>query len=432
MFGTLISGVKEDDLVSLAEEYGTPLFVYCQKQLENNLNNLKKGLPDRARIAYSIKANPNPDIIRFFFDSGINVEAASEGELHLALASGVSGNKVMVGGPAKSASIIKLALQNHIKTINVESENENQTVLRVSQSLGLFPRILLRINPSAVQGSMGLAMGGRPSQFGIDEYKVVDLLKRLSYNSKNTLYGVFMYAGSQIFDEKIIAENTEHLFALAKKISNTISAPLQMLDFGGGFGVPESLGQRPLDMGKLRVLLDNVFKAYAKDSFCENTECIFESGRFLTASAGIYISRVLDKKESQDKHFLITDGGINHIGIRQKCYRTHEPEIITLHNSYLKKNSFTIVGPTCTPIDTTHKCAELPDIEVGDYIAMLNMGAYALSYSPVYFCGHGPAAEILIEPNGNRKLIRSRTFGIASCGTGFRLESISTPYVGRR
>jgi len=408
------------DIEHLANNYGTPLIVYAEDVLQRNVELLRNSIPSISSLAYSIKANPNPSLVHLMSRNGLMAEAASEGELALALKAGVSPEKLLLGGPAKKLEAIALAVDEGLCAILIESLNDLKLVISVAKNARRPINVLLRVNPICLSSQAILRMTGAPSPFGIDEEQLPEALRACEEASVRYA-GLFLYAGSQHFSAADIVANTEYLCLLAARfIRDGFPAP-RMLDFGGGFGVPEDDSQHELDLEKLRNGLARVFEECVTPlTGLGLRKTVFESGRYLVSRSGIYITRLMDIKRSRGTLFAILDGGINNLGIRQLLYRTFEPRIEVLRQrSNDEREMVTLVGPTCTPIDIIHKGCELPKLQAGDLIVIRDFGAYTTSYSAIHFCGHPWPAEVLVASDGTSRLLRRRGLRDESCGVGY-------------
>jgi diaminopimelate decarboxylase len=413
------------DLAALAAAYDTPLVVYSQALLLENGRRLRSVLPPRAEVAYSAKANPNPAIVRLFSGEGLLVEVASAGELASALRAGVAPSKLLLGGPAKRREAIDLAIAAGVPTLLVESLNDLARVREAAQAAGAVVEVALRVNPGSLPSQSVLRMGGLASPFGIDEQQIPHVVRACGVDGLR-FAGLFLYAGSQHFDAQDIVENTRYLCRLARRLAREGLPAPSFLDFGGGFGVPEDAAQPELDLGQLRTGLEQVFVEDMAELIQGGLRrAVFESGRFLVNSAGIYLTRVLDLKQSHGRQFAILDGGINNLGVRQLPYRTFEPPIQVWGKEPGPPGEQTaLVGPTCTPVDVVHKGCCLPRLEPGDLVLIRNFGAYALSYSPIHFCGHPWPAEVLVACDGTRSLVRRRGRLEEACGLGYTRRDV--------
>ena len=253
-------------------------------------------------------------------------------------------------------------------------------------------------------------MGGVPSQFGVDltELTIDSPIQNFSHLK---LKGIHVYNGTRILDAEGLAKNMEKIFALAERLSEDWELEFECLDLGGGFGVPYFDNEKTLDVGRLTELLVPLFQ----DSKQKNPQMrlIIESGRYLVAESGAFISKVCDVKQSHGEHFLVTDGGMNcHMaatGIGALLKRNFP--IVTLSHPEAREIDhhipYNITGPLCTPGDLIGRDVMFPKMKVGDYVAILVAGAYGPSASPVLFLSHGHPAEVLIY-KGEACLIRKK------------------------
>lgn len=435
----VMSGV---DIQQLATIYQTPLVIYAESQLLQNVADLKTALPDTAELVYSLKANPNPTIMQVLADQGLIIDVASTGELVHALRFGIPPAQILFGGPGKSSAGIKTALEAGILAFNVESKQELLLLRQCSELLQTKTKVMLRLNPRSSAAEATLRMGGLASPFGIEEEDLDEVIALCSPDLVEYA-GLFVYAGSQYLKAEDIAENTKYLlkvindrFSVGSQYHASVAVqyqanqvnpvrnnypPITMIDFGGGFGVPESDAQPPLDLNHLRQALDHLFTEYISPTLKSSLQRIFfESGRFLTASAGVFVTTVMDIKVSRGQRFAIVDGGNNNLGVKQPQYRVFEPSVwVAGRKEELPTEEITIVGPTCTPLDVIHRGIKLPGLKMGDRLVIDHCGAYLLSFSPLNFCGHPVPAEVLIRTSGESLLIRERGKLTDACGVGF-------------
>lgn len=420
----VMAGIDIENLVSI---YQTPLVVYSESQLLQNVADLKATIPDGAELIYSLKANPNPMLMQILADHGLIIDVASIGELVHALQYGISPKQIIFGGPGKSPEGIKIALEAGILAFNVESKQELLLLKKYSESLNTKTKVMLRVNPQLSAAEAILRMGGVASPFGIEE---ADLDAAINLCSPDLVeyVGLFVYAGSQYLKAEDITANTKYLLKVIAERSLTTNhhhLPITMLDFGGGFGVPESDEQPGLDLDRLRQELKVLFNELPANLQATLQRIFFESGRFITASAGVFVTTVMDIKISRGQKFVIVDGGNNNLGVKQPQYRVFEPSIwIVGRKTEIPAEEVTIVGSTCTPLDVVHKGIKLPEVHIGDRLVIDHCGAYLLSFSPLNFCGHPTPAEVLMRTNGEPLLIRERGKITEACGLGFTVPFI--------
>jgi diaminopimelate decarboxylase len=400
------------NIADTANKFSTPLIIYTVDELNNKIIELRAALPVESRLLYSVKANPNPFVLNLFNQAGLGFEVASAGELRQVIKSKIPSDRIVLGGPVKSKEAILLGIQNHILSYNVESEQDLQNIMSTAnQRLN----ISIRINPDFSNRNSEIKMGGISSQFGIDEDNVIPLIRK--YRNEVNINGLFMFAGSQFFDAQNIIQNTSFLTEFAEKHKDEFNQ-LDFLDFGGGFGTPESAAQSELNMSILKTGLADLFKS--KKQFLGRVRYkFFESGRYLTATSAILLSTVLDIKYSKGKKYILLDTGINHLGIKQLNYRTQRPFISTV-KEYEHYSPAILTGATCTPIDIIQYEADFPDVAAGDLVIIHNVGAYTATLSPYNFCGFTYPAEVAVDTDGNVLLIRERGDIENSCGPGYK------------
>jgi diaminopimelate decarboxylase len=395
----------------IVNQFSTPLIIYFADELNNRKNLLQSALPSGSQLLYSVKANPNPFILNLFNKAGLGFEVASAGELQQVIKSNVSSDRIVLGGPVKSREAITAGMNYNILSYNVESERD---LLNITNASNQALNLSLRMNPDFSNRGSELKMGGVSSQFGVDENEVIPLIRK--YRNLN-INGLFMFAGSQFFDAHSIIQNTSYLIEFAERYKHEFGR-LDFLDFGGGFGLPESSDQAELNIEILKAGLSDLFAG--KKKFLDQVNYkFFESGRYLTATSAILISRVLDVKYSKGKKYIILDTGINHLGIKQLNYRIFKPFISTL-KEYDQFSPAILTGATCTPIDIIQFETEFPDVELDDLVIIHNVGAYSATLSPFNFCGFTYPAELLSDENGNVSSIRDRGDVANSGGMGYR------------
>ncbi|HEY6796339.1 MAG TPA: type III PLP-dependent enzyme [Kineosporiaceae bacterium] len=392
----------------LAEEFGTPLYIYDGDLLRDRLLELRHQLHPGLTILYSLKANPNVSVCALLGAHGAGAEVSSLAELVTAELAGVPAGDTVFLGPGKSVEELSACLERGLYAVICESFQELALLDRLAAEQRVQVSVALRVNPSFEVKGAGLTMGGKPRQFGIDEAQLLaerDLPKRFR---NLRLMGVQAYLGTRILDEKLIAENTRRILDLAVVISSTCGFDLEMVDIGGGAGVAYFDGERDLDLTALASAMNGHLAAFARDH--PTTRMVMELGRYLTAPAGMYVVRVRYTKTSYGERFAITDGGTNHhmaaVGIGSFVKRNF-PMALLNRIDEPPSQTWHIAGPLCTPNDTLGKKVRLPPVEPGDLIGVLRSGAYGPSASPGLFLSHGFPAEVLVR-DGTAHLIRRR------------------------
>ena len=389
-----IGGETAEQLVERAG--GTPLFVYSGEIMRETMRQLRAAMPERLHINYAIKANPHADVLAFMTDLVDGYDIASGGELEKIHAAGIDPERVSFAGPGKQDWELEAAIAAGV-TLNLESEGEAARALKLAEASGKTPRLAIRVNPDFDMKGSGMKMGGGAKPFGVDAERV-PALGRSILAAGAEFRGLHIYTGSQALSADAIIETQANVLALADRIAGDIGQPLPKLNMGGGFGIPYFNGDEPLDIQKIGGALAERF-ADLPDTLAEAHLCI-ELGRYLAGLAGVYLCRIVDRKESQGETFLVTDGGLHHqlaaSGNFGTVVRRNYPAAIATRFDVPASEVQHIVGCLCTPLDKLSDKGFFPRAEVGDIVAIFCAGAYGASASPAQFLGQGPARELLV------------------------------------
>lgn len=389
-----IAGRRASELV--AEAGRTPVFVYSRALLDARMAELRAALPARVGLNYAVKANPHPQVIAHMAPLVDGFDIASSGELALCKAAGIDPRRISFAGPGKRDDELEAAIAAGV-TLNCESEGEGARALAIGQRLGVRPRMAVRVNPSFVMTGSGMKMGGGAKQFGVDAERVPALARHLIAEGAEWR-GLHIFTGSQTLSADAIIEAQANVLGLAAQLAEAIGQPLPKLNMGGGLGIPYFPGDVAVDLPKVgAALADQVARLPA---VLAGTELCMELGRYLVGEAGVYLTRVIDRKESHGVTFLVTDGGLHHqlaaSGNFGTVVRRNYPSAIATHYGAEATEEVNIVGCLCTPLDRLADNAMMPRADVGDLVAVFCAGAYGASASPSAFLGHGPAAELIV------------------------------------
>ena len=370
---------------------GTPLFVYDTAIVAARVARFRAAMP-AVDLHYAIKANPHPDLLVAVAPLVDGLDVASGGELARALAVKPA-TAISFAGPGKRDPELEAAIVSGA-TINLESEGEATRALAIAYRAGVTPNLAVRVNPDVELRGSGMKMGGRPSPFGIDAARVPTLVRDLVASGANWR-GFHIYAGSQALDADAIADTQAATHALAARLAEEAGHAPPLVNLGGGFGVPYFAGDRPLDIEHVGQRLSEALAT--RFSVLENSRFAIELGRWLVAEAGVYLARIVDRKESGGETFLILDGGLNHqlaaSGNFGTVVRRNYPIAVAHRMGADAAETVSVVGPLCTPLDRLGDRVALPRAEPGDLIAIFLAGAYGATASPAAFLGHPPALE---------------------------------------
>ncbi len=375
---------------------GTPFYAYDRQGISERIALLRKHLPEEIHLHYAMKANPMPAIVQHMANLVDGIDVASVGEMGVALDTIMQSERISFAGPGKNAKELSSAIAANI-VLNMESEQEMELIAQLGNKLKIRPNVAIRVNPDFELKSSGMKMGGGAKQFGVDAECVPLMLKRLG-NLKLNFVGFHVFSGSQNLNADAIKEAHEKTFQLGIELSQDAPSPVKMLNIGGGFGVPYFPGEKPLNIAAignhLKHLLPDVKRALPE------AQIVLELGRYMVAEAGIYVCRVLERKYSRGQVFLVTDGGLHHhlaaTGNLGQIIRKNYPIMIGNKVNNCEKETVSIVGPLCTPLDLLGDSVELSKAEVGDLVVIMQSGAYGRTASPTAFLGHPLPVEVLV------------------------------------
>lgn len=389
--------VGGETLAGLATRIGrTPFFTYDRAMIETRIAALRQALPRGVRLHYAIKANPLPELVRYLVPLVDGFDVASGGELRLALVAGMAPAHISFAGPGKTEAEIALAIETRV-VLHIESEREMRIAARLAAGSRLRPAVALRVNPPLPSQGAGQRMGGGAQPFGIDAERVPAVLAELA-GLPLDFVGFHLFAGSQTLSAKAIVEAQARLLDLAADLSRHAPAPVTHLNIGGGFGIPYFPNESALDLEAVGAGLGRSLAA-VRPALPE-AQVIVELGRYIVGEAGLYVTRVLDRKDSRGRVFLVTDGGLHHhlaaSGNFGQVIRRNYPVAIGNRMGAGETETVSVVGCLCTPLDLLADKVTLPRAEPGDLFVIFQSGAYGASASPVNFLGHPAAAEVLV------------------------------------
>lgn len=388
----LIAGRPAEDWVADAGD--TPLFLYDRARIAARIARFRGLMPAGVRLHYAVKANPFPALLAAIAPLVDGFDIASGGELALALAAGMDPAGIGFAGPGKRDRELEAAVRAGV-TLHVESAGELARLTAIAGRLGTPAHAALRINPPFELKGSGMRMGGGARPFGVDAANAPALLERME-GPAIRFRGFHLFAGSQNLDAAAIAEAQRLTVDLAAALAAYAPAPPPIVNLGGGFGVPYFPGDRALDVETLGAALEATLATRPRP--LRDTAFAIELGRWLVAEAGVYLTRVVDRKTSAGETFLVTDGGLHHqlaaTGNLGTVVRRNYPLVNASHDG--ARESATVVGCLCTPLDRLGDRVSLAEGRVGDLVAVFMAGAYGLTASPERFLGHPPARERLV------------------------------------
>lgn len=385
-------------LERLAARVGsTPFFAYDRGLLTARVEQLRSTLPSAIHLSYAVKANPMPAVVQYLAGLVDSMDVASTGEMATALDTGIPAERVSFAGPGKTDADIEQAVAAGV-LIEMESATEAERVLKTAERLGIRPRVALRVNPDFEVKGSGMRMGGGPQQFGVDAEQVPDLLARVVATDLDFL-GFHVFAGSQNLNAVTLCEAQRRTVDLVLHLADLLPSPVRYLNLGGGFGIPYFDRDSPLDIGAVGANLAELVDTRIAPNLPE-AQTVIELGRYIVGECGVYVTRVVDRKHSRGRDYLVVDGGMHHqlaaSGNLGQVIRRNYPVAVGNRIDEAAEDVVTVVGCLCTPLDRLGDEVTLPRADIGDLIVLFQSGAYGLTASPTAFLGHPSPAEVLV------------------------------------
>ncbi|MFC1629625.1 diaminopimelate decarboxylase [Patescibacteria group bacterium] len=379
----------------IEERFGTPTYVYDKGTIQDRLRRLF-GIPYQPKeILYAMKANSNPSILRILKEKGAGIDAVSPGEIALALRVGFPPTDILFTGNNITDAEMDFALQNGV-LLNIDS------LSRLAKLGQRYPgqRVCVRINPDVGAGHHDHCITGGPeSKFGI-WYSETDRINEIAAQYNLRIIGVHQHIGSQILEVDKFSMAMDVLLRVAPEFPD-----LEFIDFGGGFGVPYTPEEQPLNIEELGRMISETFSAFCQ-RYGKELTLVIEPGRYLVAEAGYLLTRANTVKRNPDgRVFVGVDSGFNHL-VRPAMYGSYH-EIVNISNPTGKEEIVDIVGNLCESGDRFAKQRKISQARKGDLLVIKTAGAYGYSMSSRYNLRPRPP-EVLVGPNNNLQLIRER------------------------
>ena len=392
--------ITDDMCFRLKEKYGTPLYVYSEEILREKCRDMKNLLPNKnVKVNYSAKANTNLELLKIIREEGLDVDAMSPGEIYIELMAGFKPEQIFFISNNVSAEEMKYAIDRNI-LISVDSLSQ----LEMFGQMNPGGKVAVRFNPGIGAGHHEKVItAGKKTKFGIQKefiFKVKEILEKYDL----ILAGINQHIGSLFLDGQVYVDSLKSFLEIAGEFPS-----LSFIDMGGGFGVPYRKDEKSLDLKKLGNDLDKVLADFLKEY--PNKDVVFkmEPGRYIVAECGILLGTVHSVKKNYGNTYIGTDIGFN-VLVRPVMYDSyHEVAIIKKNGGSISEGEeiATVVGNICETGDILAKDRSLPKARTGDMVVAFNAGAYGYVMSSNYNCRLIPA-EVLIDKNGNDRLIRKR------------------------
>ncbi|MBQ74251.1 MAG: diaminopimelate decarboxylase [Gammaproteobacteria bacterium] len=395
-------------LSKIAEEYGTPTFVYSKASIVTAYENFQAAFSGHDhQICYAVKANSNLGILSLLASMGSGFDIVSGGELQRVLKAGGEAAKVVFSGVGKQAWEIELAIEKGIGCFNLESDSELNLVNEIAARLNKIAAISVRVNPDVdAKTHPYTATGLKENKFGVSAREAVAIYRRAAKLSNIEIQGIDYHIGSQITDISPLVDSLAHILELVDELE-TMNISLSHIDVGGGIGITYKDEQS--------INIDEYASAILQTLGDHGQKLLFEPGRYIVGNAGILLSRVVTIKQNDNKKFAVVDAAMNDL-IRPALYQSWQ-RIENIEQSSGPRDSYDVVGPICESADFLGKNRELPLCK-GDLVAVYSSGAYGFVMSSNYN-SRNRAAELLVSGT-DIHCIRQRE----SFADQIRLESI--------
>ena len=390
--------IENIPVINLAREYGSPLFIYSAEQIKDNFEKYQNELGSNDLICYAVKANSNLHILKLLSELGSGFDVVSGNELKRCLKAGADKKKIVFSGVAKSNEEIKLAIENDILSINIESYGEFERIAKISERLNKSVNCALRVNPDIAIGSHKyIETGSKTSKFGLDNEAVNKISDEARDNTLVNITSVACHIGSQISDENLILKSLDVISEIANNLSANGHA-IKFLDIGGGLGIQ----YKDEEEGDPKILMAGVKNKLEGKEY----KIILEPGRSIVGSAGILVTRIEYIKNAGGKKFAIIDAGMNDL-IRPSLYEAWHG-VKEVEQKDIEVATYDLAGPVCETGDVLAKDRELR-ILPNDYLAIMDVGAYGSVMASNYNSRLKPI-ELLVSEDKVRVIKRRENF----------------------
>ncbi|MBC76690.1 MAG: diaminopimelate decarboxylase [Halobacteriovoraceae bacterium] len=384
----MVKAETKKHIETVIDRFDASFYFYDLDLLRSHLSAMAEILDPDIKLWYACKANPMSAVLKVLRNLGFGIDVASSGELHQVLNSGIKGEHVIATGPGKSRDYLEHLIKNEVKTIVVESYNQVVWLDEAAQKLGKKVDALIRVQLDWNEGKS--VLGGdaiTPFGLGPEDWKQHDLQQFKNINFK----GFHIFQWGNIMDPKKLESIWEKCVENILSLAADLNVSAEIMDLGGGLGVPYKEGQTKIDFKEIHEILVNLKKKY-------NLKTIWmELGRFTTAECGNYLTKIVDVKEVRGKKLLVTEGGINHcarVALTGQAFPCK-----ALSPSNVKKVNFQVHGPLCTALDHLGDFDLPEDLKIGDWLIFTMAGAYGFTESMPYFLCHKLPGEALVYNN---------------------------------
>lgn len=401
--------LKHKDIVLQCAQRYESFYLYDESSISNSIEQLKTHFP-QVDFLYSMKCNSNPRVLQCVFNHGLGADAASSEEVRLAKTAGLPEHRIYYSAPGKSDEDIRKTIFS--STLIADSIGEIERIGAMAEKMGTTARIGIRINPDFSFAEAG----GNPSKFGIDEDQVIKFLETGPLRFVK-IAGIHVHLKSQELNAGMLSEYYKNVLKLGKRFSH-ICGSLDFINMGSGMGVPFAQTDTPLDISALAASIQDDMKQFCLA--CPNTRIFIETGRYAVCKSGIYVTKVMDRKISHGKTYLILKntlngfirpslaklisnytGGAEAAGAEPLFTSTNGFEVLTLKDDRKTKEKVSLAGNLCTSSDMIAEDIYLPELGRGDVVIITNAGSYGAALSPFQFSSQERPKELFLTENGD-------------------------------
>jgi len=412
--GVTVAGLDPEALI---RDHGSPLYVYDLDVITARVDMLRAALPGAVELAYAVKANPSPAILRRLASLGVGADIASAGELATVTRAGFDMGRVIFTGPGKTDAELAAAVRAGVRAITIESLEELDVLLELAPLAGRHQGLVLRLTAEetsrGAEGTPIIGAGGA-SKFGLLRDEVDEAVDRLLLagaiggpGSAYELLGLHAFGASNVRDADRLLDGIRWVADQAQDVAQRHGQRFRLLDAGGGLGIPYADDETPLDIQRLGQGVTTELATWSTRPGLADVRLLLEPGRYLVGPAGAYLTRVVRTKPRAGRTMAITDGGIHHllrpalVGEAQRIVAVGEAARRT------EQTPASVVGPLCTGLDVLAVEVSLPDPRTGDLLAVLDAGAYGFTESMPLFLSHPVPAEVAVS-DGIARVARVR------------------------
>ncbi len=402
-------GLAPEDL---AERFGTPFYVYDFDVIERQVAALRNALPSVVELAYAVKANPALAVVAHLGRLGLGADVSSGGELETVRRAGIGPDLVVMTGPGKRDDELRAAVAAGIRAVTVESPGELARLEAIAAESGRRQPVLLRaaVSENARLERVRLVGDDGAGKFGMDAADLTAAARTAVASPHLELLGLHAFGASNVLDAGALVEHVAATVQAARRLALAAGTTLRLVDAGGGLGIPYEPHEESLDLVKLGAGLAAIVQTWAADPLLAEARLLLEPGRFLVGPAGAYVARVVDRKTVDGAAVAILDGGVHHVLRPALVGQEHRIRALGGRSEAVGSGRVvpvTIAGPLCSGLDVFSQAAIMTPPDVGDLVAILDVGAYGFTESMPLFLSHPIPAEVAVR-GGRAELIRPR------------------------